>query len=71
MIATNDLSDRDERRRADAERRALRPQEKRLEGADYFDVIDEFMEAVFERWPNVVVQAREMRFRCGWCMDSP
>ena len=28
----------------------------RLEGSEYFDVVDEFMEAVTDRWPNVVVQ---------------
>jgi len=28
----------------------------RLEGSEYFDVVDEFMEAVFDRWPNTVVQ---------------
>jgi len=30
--------------------------ERRLEGDEYFDMVDEFMEAVFDRWPNVVVQ---------------
>lgn len=30
--------------------------EKRLEGDAYFDFVDEFMDAVFDRWPNVVVQ---------------
>jgi len=30
--------------------------ERRLEGAEYYDMVDEFMEAVFERWPQVVVQ---------------
>jgi malate dehydrogenase (oxaloacetate-decarboxylating)(NADP+) len=28
----------------------------RLTGDDYFDFVDEFMQAVFGRWPNVVVQ---------------
>lgn len=28
----------------------------RLQGQEYFDLCDEFMAAVFERWPNVVVQ---------------
>jgi malate dehydrogenase (oxaloacetate-decarboxylating)(NADP+) len=28
----------------------------RLQGQEYFDFIDEFMESVFDRWPNVVVQ---------------
>jgi len=31
-------------------------QERRLEGEEYNDMIDEFMEAVFRRWPRVVVQ---------------
>lgn len=31
-------------------------QEHRLEGDEYVSVIDEFMEAVFTRWPNVIVQ---------------
>lgn len=29
---------------------------KRLQGAEYFDMVDEFMNAVFRRWPSVVVQ---------------
>mmetsp|Transcript_148 Transcript_148/g.379 ORF Transcript_148/g.379 Transcript_148/m.379 type:complete len:609 (+) Transcript_148:76-1902(+) len=28
----------------------------RLEGADYYDMVDEFMQAVFDRWPGCVVQ---------------
>ena len=28
----------------------------RLEGEEYFEMVDEFMQAVFDRWPNVVVQ---------------
>ncbi|GMP62220.1 hypothetical protein CsSME_00024401 [Camellia sinensis var. sinensis] len=31
-------------------------QEHRLDGEEYISVIDEFMEAVFSRWPNVIVQ---------------
>jgi malate dehydrogenase (decarboxylating) len=31
-------------------------QEHRLDGDEYVAVIDEFMEAVFTRWPNVIVQ---------------
>jgi len=30
--------------------------EPRLEGDAYYDMLDEFMEAVVDRWPNVVVQ---------------
>lgn len=31
-------------------------QEKRLKGRDYYKLIDEFMQAVRNRWPNVLVQ---------------
>jgi len=31
-------------------------QDHRLDGEAYLSVIDEFMEAVFTRWPNVIVQ---------------
>ena len=31
-------------------------QEPRLQGEEYFDMIDEFMVAVFAKWPGVVVQ---------------
>lgn len=31
-------------------------QEHRLDGDEYVAVIDEFMDAVFTRWPNVIVQ---------------
>ena len=34
----------------------LGTREPRLTGADYYDMVDEFMHAVFTRWPNVVVQ---------------
>ena len=30
--------------------------EDRLDSDDYFDMVDEFMQAVFQRWPGVVVQ---------------
>lgn len=30
--------------------------QKRLEGPEYFDMVDEFIQAVFGRWPGVVVQ---------------
>ena len=29
---------------------------KRLTGQEYFDVVDEFMEAITTRWPNVLIQ---------------
>ena len=28
----------------------------RIQGEEYFDFMDEFMQAVFDRWPQVVVQ---------------
>eukprot|EP00041_Stephanoeca_diplocostata_P029192 m.855977 g.855977 ORF g.855977 m.855977 type:complete len:478 (-) comp23510_c0_seq39:59-1492(-) len=31
-------------------------QKERATGAEYYSVVDEFMHAVFHRWPNVVVQ---------------
>lgn len=31
-------------------------QQHRLDGEEYLEVVDEFMEAVFTRWPNVIVQ---------------
>eukprot|EP00606_Chrysophyceae_sp_TOSAG23-5_P001205 GSChrysophyteH2.ASY1.ANO1.841.1 assembled CDS len=30
--------------------------EDRISGPEYFDMVDEFMQAVFARWPNVIVQ---------------
>ncbi|PKA58868.1 NAD-dependent malic enzyme 1, mitochondrial [Apostasia shenzhenica] len=39
-------------------------QQNRLEGEDYIAVIDEFMEAVFTRWPNVIVQFED--FQSKW-----
>ncbi len=30
--------------------------EKRLQGKEYFEMVDEFLAAVFQRWPDVVVQ---------------
>jgi hypothetical protein len=30
----------------------------RGQGEEYFDMCDEFMQAVFARWPDVVVQVR-------------
>lgn len=36
-------------------------QQHRLEGDEYISVIDEFMEAVFTRWPHVIVQVRFQR----------
>lgn len=36
-------------------------QQHRLDGDDYLAVVDEFMEAVFTRWPNVIVQVLTVR----------
>jgi len=38
-------------------------QQHRLDGDEYIAVIDEFMEAVFTRWPNVVVQVLSVLIR--------
>ncbi|GAB4844247.1 hypothetical protein Ancab_037611 [Ancistrocladus abbreviatus] len=39
-------------------------QEHRLDGEDYLAVIDEFMEAVFSRWPHAIVQFED--FQSKW-----
>lgn len=39
-------------------------QETRLDGEDYLAVVDEFMEAVFTRWPHVIVQFED--FQSKW-----
>ncbi|KAJ6320733.1 hypothetical protein OIU78_016012 [Salix suchowensis] len=39
-------------------------QEHRLDGDEYIAVIDEFMEAVFTRWPHVIVQFED--FQSKW-----
>ncbi|KAK4476422.1 hypothetical protein RD792_015575 [Penstemon davidsonii] len=39
-------------------------QEHRLDGEEYISVIDEFMEAVFTRWPHVIVQFED--FQSKW-----
>ncbi|KAF3562706.1 hypothetical protein DY000_02011870 [Brassica cretica] len=39
-------------------------QQHRLENDDYIEVIDEFMEAVFTRWPHVIVQFED--FQSKW-----
>lgn len=39
-------------------------QEHRLDGEDYIAVVDEFMEAVFTRWPHVIVQFED--FQSKW-----
>ncbi|KAB2603775.1 NAD-dependent malic enzyme 62 kDa [Pyrus ussuriensis x Pyrus communis] len=39
-------------------------QRHRLDGDEYLAVVDEFMEAVFTRWPNVIVQFED--FQSKW-----
>ncbi|OVA06863.1 Malic oxidoreductase [Macleaya cordata] len=39
-------------------------QQHRLDGEEYLSVIDEFMEAVFTRWPHVIVQFED--FQSKW-----
>ncbi|KAK4758693.1 hypothetical protein SAY87_019994 [Trapa incisa] len=39
-------------------------QQHRLDGDEYITVIDEFMEAVFSRWPHVIVQFED--FQSKW-----
>ncbi|KAL9234331.1 hypothetical protein vseg_009214 [Gypsophila vaccaria] len=39
-------------------------QERRLDGDEYLAVVDEFMEAVFTRWPHVIVQFED--FQSKW-----
>lgn len=39
-------------------------QERRLDGEEYLEVVDEFMEAVFTRWPHVIVQFED--FQSKW-----
>ncbi|XP_070012691.1 NAD-dependent malic enzyme, mitochondrial-like isoform X1 [Nicotiana tabacum] len=39
-------------------------QEHRLDGEEYLEVIDEFMEAVYTRWPHVIVQFED--FQSKW-----
>nr|GEU97438.1 NAD-dependent malic enzyme 62 kDa isoform, mitochondrial [Tanacetum cinerariifolium] len=39
-------------------------QQPRLEGEEYLSIIDEFMEAVFNRWPHVIVQFED--FQTKW-----
>ncbi|CAI0377479.1 unnamed protein product [Linum tenue] len=41
-------------------------QEHRLDGDEYVEVIDEFMEAVYTRWPNVIVQFED--FQSKWAL---
>ncbi|PIA50388.1 hypothetical protein AQUCO_01300850v1 [Aquilegia coerulea] len=42
-------------------------QEHRLDGEEYISVVDEFMEAVFTRWPHVIVQFED--FQSKWAFN--
>ena len=36
-------------------------QHKRIKGREYFEIVDEFMQAVKHRWPNALVQFEDFR----------
>ncbi|KAM7472168.1 hypothetical protein LguiA_010351 [Lonicera macranthoides] len=40
----------------------------RLEGDEYLSIIDEFMEAVFSRWPKAIVQFEDFQFK--WAFET-
>ncbi|KAK7818321.1 nad-dependent malic enzyme 2 [Quercus suber] len=40
----------------------------RLEGEDYLSIVDEFMEAVFTRWPKAIVQFED--FQMKWAFET-
>ncbi|XP_010255456.1 PREDICTED: NAD-dependent malic enzyme 59 kDa isoform, mitochondrial isoform X1 [Nelumbo nucifera] len=40
----------------------------RLEGEEYLSIIDEFMEAVFRRWPKAIVQFED--FQMKWAFET-
>ncbi|CAN7116815.1 unnamed protein product [Brassica rapa subsp. narinosa] len=40
----------------------------RLEGEEYLEIVDEFMEAVFTRWPKAVVQFED--FQAKWAFET-
>ncbi|KAG8653607.1 hypothetical protein MANES_05G037900v8 [Manihot esculenta] len=40
----------------------------RLEGEEYLSIVDEFMEAVFSRWPKAVVQFED--FQMKWAFET-
>ncbi|GLT77575.1 hypothetical protein SLA2020_491450 [Shorea laevis] len=42
--------------------------EPRLEGEEYLSIIDEFMEAVFNRWPKAIVQFED--FQMKWAFET-
>ncbi|KAF5177480.1 Nad-dependent malic enzyme 1 protein [Thalictrum thalictroides] len=45
----------------------LELQQHRLDGEEYISVIDEFMEAVFTRWPHIIVQFED--FQRKWAFN--
>ncbi|XP_030457278.1 NAD-dependent malic enzyme 59 kDa isoform, mitochondrial [Syzygium oleosum] len=40
----------------------------RLEGEEYLEIVDEFMEAVFTRWPKAIVQFEDFQFK--WAFET-
>ncbi|XP_020580424.1 NAD-dependent malic enzyme 59 kDa isoform, mitochondrial [Phalaenopsis equestris] len=40
----------------------------RLEGDEYLSIVDEFMEAAYSRWPNVIVQFED--FQMKWAFET-
>ncbi|MBA0579087.1 hypothetical protein Gorai_021353, partial [Gossypium raimondii] len=40
----------------------------RLEGEEYLEIVDEFMEAVFTRWPKAIVQFED--FQMKWAFET-
>ncbi|KAK3029196.1 hypothetical protein RJ639_039276 [Escallonia herrerae] len=42
--------------------------EPRLEGEEYLSIVDEFMEAVFTRWPKAIVQFED--FQMKWAFET-
>lgn len=42
--------------------------QRRLEGEEYLSIIDEFMEAVFTRWPKTIVQFED--FQMKWAFET-
>ncbi|XP_048141605.1 NAD-dependent malic enzyme 59 kDa isoform, mitochondrial isoform X2 [Rhodamnia argentea] len=40
----------------------------RLEGEEYLEIVDEFMEAVYTRWPKAIVQFEDFQFK--WAFET-
>jgi len=46
-------------------------QEKRLEGAEYYEMVDEFMQAIYNRYPDVLVNLKTFLLtRLEPCLQS-